>query len=455
MSLGSAENVSSDGPEPTAVVENRAERYLIVGAGPAGLAQARAFKRAGLAFDLIERHRDLGGIWDIANPGTPMYRSARFISSKRRSAFLGFPMPADYPDYPDHSQVLAYLRRFAETEGLADDIAYETSATWIEPRDDGLWSVQLNGGLRRLYRGVVCANGMTWDPQEPEIPGRFDGDLCHAVTYDNPEAFRGRRVLVIGGGNTGCDIACDLTRAAAATTLSLRRGYHVVPRHILGLPADVFGASLPGLPLRLQQHSSQGLLRLLAGGTRRRGWPAPDHRIYESHPIINSEILGLVERGTIRVKPDVEAFEGREVRFADGSRAAFDAVLLATGYKMSIPYMDPAHFAWAQNRIAGFLTAFSARHRSLFTLGFLAINAGVFGDFDRLAHLIAWHVRDQDENPARAEAFRRIVEAETPDLTGGLSLVPSPRHAVYAHHPTFRAYVEKLRRRMGWPSFPH
>ena len=116
--------------------------------------------------------------------------------------------------------------------------------------------------------------------------------------------------------------------------------------------------------------------------------------------------------------------------------------------------MDPTHFAWSQDRIAGFLTAFSARHPSLFTLGFLAINAGVFGDFDRLAHLIAWHVRDQGENPARAEAFRRIVETETPDLTGGLSLVPSRRHAVYAHHPTFRAYVEKLRRRMGWPPFP-
>ncbi len=454
MSLGSAQNATSEGLEPTAAVENRAERYLIVGAGPAGLAQARAFKRAGIAFDLIERHRDLGGIWDIANPGTPMYRSARFISSKRRSAFLGFPMPADYPDYPDHSQVLAYLRHFAEAESLVDDIAFETGAAWIEPRDDGLWSVRLNRGQQRVYLGVVCANGMTWDPQEPEIPGRFDGELRHAVTYNDPEAFRDCRVLVVGGGNTGCDIACDLTRAAAATSLSLRRGYHVVPRHILGLPADVFGASLPGLPLRLQQRSSQALLRLLAGGTWRRGWPAPDHRIYESHPIINSEVLDLVERGRIRVMPDVEAFEGRKVRFADGSRAAFDAVLLATGYKMSIPFMDPTHFAWSQDRIAGFLTAFNARHPSLFTLGFLAINAGVFGDFDRLAHLIAQHVRDQRENPALAEAFRQIIETETPDLTGGLSLVPSPRHAVYAHHPTFRAYVEKLRRRMGWPPFP-
>ena len=454
MPLGPASDAQRSGQRQAAAVEDRSDRYLVVGAGPAGLAQARAFRRAGIAFDLIERHRGPGGIWDIANPGTPMYRSARFISSKRRSAFLGFPMPADYPDYPDHAQVLAYLQRFAEAEGLAGDIAFETRAEWIEPAADGLWSARLNRGQRRLYRGVVCANGMTWTPQEPEIRGHFDGELRHAVHYKDPAAFRGRRILVIGGGNTGCDIACDLTRQAAATTLSLRRGYHVIPRHLLGLPADVLGTTLPGLPLRLQQGTAQALLRLLRGDPRRAGWPKPDHRLFESHPIVNSEILDLVAGGALRVKPDVEAFDGHEARFRDGSRAAFDAVLLATGYRMAIPYMDPAHFAWRQQRIAGFLTAFNDRHPTLFTLGFLAINAGVFGDFDRLAHLIAQHVRDQAEDRARAAAFRRIVETETPDLTGGLALVPSPRHAVYAHHPTFRAQVETLRRRMGWPPFP-
>ena len=271
MPLGPASDAQSSGPHAAAAVEDRSDRYLIVGAGPAGLAQARAFKRAGIAFDMIERHRNPGGIWDIENPGTPMYRSARFISSKRRSAFLGFPMPADYPDYPDHGQVLAYLQRFAEAEGLTEDIAFETRAEWIEPAEDGLWSLRLDRGPRRLYRGVVCANGMTWSPQEPEIPDHFDGELRHAVSYRDATAFRGRRVLVVGGGNTGCDIACDLTRQAAATALSLRRGYHVIPRHVLGVPADVFGAALPGVPLRLQQQTAQGLLRLLQG--RHRGRP--------------------------------------------------------------------------------------------------------------------------------------------------------------------------------------
>ena len=88
------------------------ERYCVIGAGPAGLAQARAFRWAGVPFDVLERHEDVGGIWDLQNPGTPMYTSCRFISSRRLSGFLDFPMPRDYPDYPTQAQVLAYLREF-------------------------------------------------------------------------------------------------------------------------------------------------------------------------------------------------------------------------------------------------------------------------------------------------------------------------------------------------------
>ena len=274
---------------------------LIVGAGPAGLAQARAFMRAGIPFELVERHSGPGGIWDIENPGSPMYGSARLISSKGRSAFLGFPMPRDYPDYPDHRRVLAYLTDFARAEGLLDRIAFGTEVIRIENAGEDLWRATLSSGENRVYGAVVCANGMTWYPQLPEIPGRFAGRVSHAVGYRESTAFEGKRVLVIGGGNTGCDVACDLAQAGVATALSLRRGYHVVPRHILGLPADVVGAGLPGVPIRLQQGVSQGLLRLLRGDPARRGWPRPDHRIFESHPIINSQILELVGRGVDRV----------------------------------------------------------------------------------------------------------------------------------------------------------
>src|SRR5207245_1005916 len=153
----------------------------IVGGGPAGLVMARAFDREGIGYDLFERHTSLGGIWDLDNPGTPMYESAHFISSKYTSSFYGYPMPADYPDYPSRQQILAYVRAFAHAFGIDRRATTAVSVISAAPVADG-WEVQLSTGERRRYRGVVCANGVTWHPRVPELPGldRFAGDVRHS-----------------------------------------------------------------------------------------------------------------------------------------------------------------------------------------------------------------------------------------------------------------------------------
>ncbi len=436
-------------PSPASI--DRSERICIVGAGPAGLAQARAFKRAGVPFDVIERHRDLGGLWDLENPGTPMYESAHFISSKGLSAFFDFPMPRDYPDYPGHAQILEYLRAFARAYGLYDDVAFDTAVTRAEP-DGPAWRVTLGNGEVRRYRGLVCANGMNWDPAMPDIPGHFEGELRHAVTYRSGAELEGRRVLVVGGGNSGCDIACDAAQSARAAFLSLRRGYTFIPKHVFGLPADVFGARAGVLPLPLRRWAFQALLRLLNGDPARYGLPKPDHRIFESHPIVNSLVLHHLSHGDLKVRPDVKEFAGNKAVFADGSEEAVDLVLLATGYDTTIPYMAREHFEWAGNHLEAYMTAFNARHDTLFTLGFVNTAAGVFEDFDRLAHLIANHLADQDHYLEKAREFRELTKAGQPDLSGGLRYVKSPRHAAYVQHDRFRAQLEKLRRRMAWPA---
>lgn len=429
----------------------RRDRFCIVGAGPAGLSQARAFLRAGIPFEVIERHLDVGGIWDLENQGTPMYESARFISSKTLSAFFDFPMPGDYPNYPNHAQVLAYLRSFARVYGLHDHITFDREVAGAAPDGAG-WRVTLRGGEERCYRGLVCANGMTWEPHLPKIPGRFEGELRHAVSYRGAEEFRRKRVLILGGGNTGCDIACDAAGAAEAALLSLRRGYNFIPKHIFGLPADVFAEAMPKLPMRLRQWGFGLLLRLLVGDLGRCGLPKPDHRVFESHPILNTKVLDHLRRGQLTAKPDVRAFDGRKVIFTDGSEAEIDLVLLATGYNKSFPFLDRACFEWTGNRPKGFLSVFHPRHDNLFTLGFLDTNAGVYEDFDRLAHLVACHVLDQARDPARAARFRHKVEGAPPDLSGGIRFVASPRHASYMHHDALRAYLKRLVAEMGWPA---
>ncbi len=196
---------------------------LIIGAGPAGLAMARALRARGIDYTHVDSLSGPGGIWDIDAPGTPMYESAHFISSRTASGFAGFPMPDDYPDYPDHRRILAYLRAFADAYDLTDQIRFGTEVTALQ-REGDRWQVTYGDGLGEEFASVIVCTGAQWVPSLPELPG-FTGEVRHSATYRSADEFRGRRVLIVGGGNSGCDIACDAAAAADHASISLRRGY--------------------------------------------------------------------------------------------------------------------------------------------------------------------------------------------------------------------------------------
>ena len=362
-------------------------------------------------------------------------------------------MPGRYPHYPERAQVHSYLRDFARAHGLLEKVRFGAEVAVLD-RKGAQWRVGLTNGENHLYAGVVCATGINWDPLFPTYSGRFAGEIRHAVEYLDREALTGRRVLVVGGGNTGCDIACAAAAEAEVASISLRRGYHIVPRFVLGLPADLFASWTHKFSARARQSSFQMLLRLIVGDPHQWGWPEPDHRILDSHPIINSEILDALEGGRLSVKPDIGKLDGDWVEFEDGSRAAFDLIVFATGYKMNVPFADSGFFEWKGNKIDGYLSVFNRRFDTLFTQGFLVTNAGVFEDFDRLAHLVACYIVDRKSAPARAARFRSLVEAARPDLSGGFRFIDSPRHDTYVEHGAFRAEVENVRKRMRWPK-PH
>jgi cation diffusion facilitator CzcD-associated flavoprotein CzcO len=217
----------------------------VIGAGPAGLAVARALSEKGIDYTHLERHTQAGGLWDIENPGTPMYESAHFISSRTVSGFSGFPMPDDYPDYPGHAQILAYLRSFADAYGLTPASASarpsprstRPSSAAGTPR----WRVTLADGTTTEHERVIVCTGSQWHPFIPEIPGSYTGEVRHSLDYRSPSEFAGKRVLIVGGGNSACDIACDAARSAQRAAISMRRGYWFIPKHVFGMPSDIVG----------------------------------------------------------------------------------------------------------------------------------------------------------------------------------------------------------------------
>lgn len=420
----------------------------VIGAGPAGLAVARALAERNLPYTHIERHTGVGGLWDIDNPGSPMYESAHFISSKTLSGFGGWPMPDDFADYPPRQQILAYLQSFADVYGLTDRIEFGVAVQSVEKNADHTWTVTRADGRQSVHRQVVICTGAQWHPNIPEVPGDFAGEIRHTITYRSGDELRGKRVLIVGAGNSGLDIACDAARSADHAVISMRRGYWFIPKHVFGVPVDVLSHTGPKMPMWLEQRVFGLLLRVLNGNPRRLGLQKPDHKLLETHPAVNSLLIHHLQHGDITAKPGIERASGDTVYFTDGTRDDFDLILLATGYVHKVPVAQK-YFGNEQHPDL-YLSAFSRDHQGLFGVGFVETNSGAYQLFDTQAQLIAGFIDDQRQGRPTARRFAEMIRADRPDLSGGLKFVDSPRHTGYVDSVAFVKYLGKVAKQMGW-----
>ena len=432
---------------PSPIVSTIQDRYCIIGAGPSGLATAHEFKRAGIAFDVFERHGDVGGIWDMENPGTPMYDSAHFISSRTQSAFDDFPMPNEYADYPSRARILEYLRAYAEHDGIRAHISFNTAVKRASPIDGG-WDIELASGEHRQYRGVVCAVGNNWHPVEATYPGHFDGEMYHSSSYKYAASLAGKRVLIVGGGNSGCDIACDAAPIARETLISIRRGYHFLPKHLFGVPTDAFFRSGPHLPAWLAQPLLTLLLRVLVGDLRRYTLPKPDHKVLESHPIVNSQLLHYLSHGDVRAVPDVRELDGNRVTFVDGSSADVDVIIFATGFRSAIPCLDADVFSPERGGRQLYLNVFPEQP-ALYVIGLFETDGSLFPVVSKQAALVASFIVAHRNGSERAAWFDRQRSGPRPDVSGGIKYLSSQRHAFYVQYDEYVHRLEKLLKRMA------
>jgi hypothetical protein len=409
-------------------------RVCVVGAGSSGLAATKNLLAAGFAVDTYERAGEVGGNWNFGGPTSRVYASTHTISSKPFTQFPDFPMRDDLPDYPHHSQLLDYFRAYARHFELLSHISFGHEVVRASPVDGG-WEVTATGpagaGVSRRYDAVVAANGHNWSPKRPEHPGEFTGELLHSADYKGPDVLAGKRVLVVGAGNTGCDIAVEAAQHAERTFHSTRRGYWYVPKYVGGRPgdqvADLFLALR--LPLRFRQWLMAATLRATVGDLTRLGLPRPDHKPLETHPIVNSHLVYFVGHGDITPKPDVARLDGSSVVFADGSREEVDLVVYATGYLVRFDFLDPALLNWRDGRPHLYQHLFTPRCDSLFVAGLLQPDSGQF----TLAHwqtvAIAEFLRARAERPAVARDFLVRAAAHLDDSwSAGARYADSTRH---------------------------
>jgi len=250
-------------PEPAYV--DRGDAWAVVGAGPHGLSALKALLQNGIAADGYERESDVGGNWNFGAENSRVYESTHTISSKPFTQFPDFPMPDSYPDYPSHRQVKEYFGRYADHFGLRKRISFGHDVVRALPVEDGrAWDVTVRDRVSAQettyrYAGLVVGNGHNWSPKIPQYPGQdtFSGEILHSADYKGADVLRGRRVLVVGAGNTGCDVAVEGAQNAVHTWHSTRRGYYYNPKYMTGRPSDQVADSLLALRLPLGLRRTQ------------------------------------------------------------------------------------------------------------------------------------------------------------------------------------------------------
>lgn len=422
--------------------------YALIGAGPAGLAAARNLARRGIPFVGFESHSDVGGLWDIDNPVSTMYESAHLISSKATTAYDEFPMRDEVADYPSHWDMREYFNDYADTFDLRRHYRFESKVVSAEPSGDAdeswLISAEAPDGTRSSgrYRGLIIANGILSEPNIPEFEGEFSGELMHTSLYRRPDIFRDKRVLVVGAGNSGCDIAVDAVHFARKVDMSLRSGYWFFPKYILGRPSDTLNEGR-ALPAALKTRIDGRLIRLFTGDPARLGFPEPEGRIYETHPVMNTLVLYHAGHGDITVRKDIERFDGDKVIFRDGTSDEYDMVMLATGYRLNYPFIDPKHLNWKGSHPDLYLNIFTPRHRNLFVLGMVeATGLGWQGRFNQ-ADLVAEFIASQDRDPVRAEQLWSRVLGPKPDLFAGYRYRQLDRLPYYVNKDAYREAIRE------------
>jgi cation diffusion facilitator CzcD-associated flavoprotein CzcO len=428
-------------PLPEAVKSSSERRICVIGAGPCGLTALKNLLQAGCRNVVCyEESSSIGGNWAFTDDPhrASVHESSHTISSRRMASFDDFPMPENYPDFPSHRQMLAYFTDYARAFQLAPHIRLGSHVEQCALGGDGRWTVRVivNGETSaELFDGLLVCSGHHREAFLPEYPGRFTGKIVHSSTYKRPDPFRGQRVLVVGAGNSAADIAVDVARLASHAALSMREGTYLVPKLMFGRPVDiVYAFWKTKLPRPLLQSALKLWLRLAVGKWEDYGLQTPADAPLEKPPTVNSSVLEALGRGRLVARRGIKRYDGQTVHFTDGTHEAFDAIIMATGFRSSFPFLSKRVADWDMATTPPlYLKMMHPTIPNLFFIGLFQPVGCIWRLADYQARIAALQISGRLQRPSDIDARIRHEVARPHNRFD-----PSPRHAIEVDSHAFR-----------------
>ncbi len=427
-------------------------RVAVIGAGPSGIAAAKNCIAAGLPVVVFEKNDEVGGNWvfNAATGHSSVYDNTHIISSKVWSEYEDFPMPADYPDYPNHRQLQAYFDSYARHFAVLDATRFKHQVDHITREADGAWRVEFHDAEGRPqvehFSHLMVCNGHHWNPKYPEYPGEFRGRFMHSHDFKGvDDNWRGKSVLVIGAGNSACDVAVESARLASNVGLSMRKPQWFMPKFMFGKPSDVVASGSAWLPAWLRSWFTTRLLRVMQGSYADYGLPVPKGSAFSMHPTLNSDLLDFIRHGKVKPRPAVERLDGDHVQFTDGRRERFDIICACTGFWTTFPFFDKQFIDFQHvPKIPLFRKMMHAEHDTLYFIGLFQPLGCIWPLADYQARLACAEIQGRYRRPADMQAAIRH-EVENPHFAfeGG------QRHAVEVDYHRFRKQLKAELRKAG------
>ncbi len=429
-------------------------RVCVIGAGSSGITACQNLLEKGLEFECYEKGSRVGGNWRYENDNgmSAAYKSLHINTSRQMMCYAKYPMPEDYPDYPDHFQIAEYFDRYVDHFGLGERISFNTEVLKVDCVQGGAWQVRISdevGERIEKFTDVMVCNGHHWDARwpEPAFPGSdsFEGLQMHAHDYRTPEMFDGKRVLVLGIGNSATDISVESSRTADRTFLAMRRGAWIVPKYLGGVPSDkATTGPMARAPLSVQSKFLKTALRLSVGKPEDYGLPKPDHEPLHAHPTVSDELLGRLGHGDITVKPNIERLEGDSVVFTDGSHEQIDVIIYCTGYRITFPFFDKTVVNAQDNQVDLYHRVASIDHPGLYFIGLVQPLGAIMPLSEAQSEWVTDLIRGDARLPGRAAMARDIAKEQSAMKR---RYVSSKRHTIQVDFDPYLRTISRERER--------